>query len=106
MPLRDSTDSAVSISYDSEDETYRARFDADAVSPSMAIIETMAAVRETTPTELDPLVETVDPMALDRLVKGNGATDGRILEFRYLDHTVTVRARGIVEIRASLGDGD
>jgi len=83
---------------------YRARFDADAIAPSMAIIEAMASVRDTTPTELDPLVETVDPMAIDRLVKKADATDDRVLEFRYVDHQVTIRGQGTVEIRPPSDD--
>jgi len=40
-------------------------------------------------------------MAIDRLVQG---ADDRTLEFRYIGHVVTVRGRGIVEIRP-LSDG-
>jgi hypothetical protein len=98
------SDDVVSISYDSDERTYRARFDADAIAPSMAIVEAMAAVCDTTPTELDPLVHTVDPMAIDRLVQGTDDTDDRVLEFRYVGHVVTVRGRGVVEIRP-LSDG-
>jgi hypothetical protein len=92
----------VSISYDADAETYRAQFDDDVIAPSMAVIEAVASVRDAGAMELDPLVDTVDPMAIDRLADGS---DDRSLEFRYLDHTVTVHARGIVEIRPA-SDGD
>jgi hypothetical protein len=97
--LRDSPpEEPVSVEYDPGSEAYLARFDPDAIAPSMAIVETMASVLDTAPTELDPLVETVDPMALDRLV--NGSTEGtdRSLAFRYLDCRVTVRSHGVVEV--------
>jgi hypothetical protein len=96
------TDDAVSVSYDADAGTYRARFDDDAIAPSMAVVETVASVRGTAPMELDPLIETIEPMAVDRLAHG---PDGRSLEFRYLDHTVTVHARGVVEVRPA-SDGD
>lgn len=99
-------DDTVSIRYDSDDGIYRARFDTDAIAPSMAIIEAMASVRDTTPTALEPLVETVDPMAIDRLVKGTDATDDRILEFRYVDHRVTVRGPGVIDIRPPSDDDE
>ncbi|AZH25114.1 HalOD1 output domain-containing protein [Haloplanus aerogenes] len=91
-------DDVVSVSYDADAETYLARFDDDAIAPSMAIIEAMASVCDTPPTELDPLVDTVDPMAIDRLVKGADGAEDRALEFHYLDHVVTVYGHGIVEI--------
>jgi hypothetical protein len=100
------SDDAVSISYDSGEETYRARFDDDAIAPSMAIIEAMASVCDTSPTELEPLVDTVDPMAIDRLMRGADGTDDRVLEFRYVEHVVTVHGRGIVEIRPPAVDAD
>ena len=92
------TDDPVSVSYDAESETYLARFDSDVLAPSMAVVEAMASVHDTTPIELAPLVETVDPTAIDRLVKGDGEADDRALSFRYLDHEVTVRGQGVVEI--------
>jgi len=98
------TDEAVSMSYDSGSETHLAQFDSDAIAPSMAVVEAMASVHDTAPTELDPLVETIDPAAIDRLVKGNDGSDDRVLEFHYLDAVVTVHGRGVVEIQLSDGD--
>jgi len=92
-----SSDDLVSISYDSDAKTYLARFDPDAIAPSMAVVEAVATVRDTTTTDLDPLADTVDPMAIDRLSSGD-ETDDRVLEFRYLEHVVTVRSRGVIEI--------
>lgn len=99
-------DDAVSIDYDPESETYLAVFDSDVIAPSMAIVEVMASVHDTAPTELEPLVETVDPSAIDRLVNGDEVTDDRVLKFRYLDHVVTVRGEGVVEVRSPSPDAD
>jgi hypothetical protein len=103
--LSDPSDGPISISYDPALETHLARFDSDAIAPSMAVVEAMADIRGTAPTALEPLVETVDPAAIDRLVTGDGAAD-RAIEFPYLDRIVTVRSRGVIEIRPVDGDGD
>ena len=65
---------------------------------SMAVVEAIARVDDTTPTALEPLVDTIDPAAIDRLTKRTKSNDCA-LEFRYIDHVVTVRSRGIIEIR-------
>ena len=104
--MRDTpSDEPVSISYDSDSDVYLARFDPDAIAPSMAIVEAMASILDTPPTELEPLVKTVDPMALDRLV--NGVDDGadRSLEFHYLDRRLTVHSHGVVEVGSPPDDG-
>jgi hypothetical protein len=98
------SDGPVSVDYDASTGTYVAQFDGDAIAPSMAVVEAMAHVCETPPTELEPLVDTVDPMAVDRLVEGNGTND-RLVEFRYADHAVVVHSNGVVEIRPEPDDG-
>jgi hypothetical protein len=99
-PARD----RISVTHDADSETYLVRFDSDAIAPSMAVVEAMASVLETSPTDLDPLVGTIDPGAIDRLVKGSDGGDDRALEFRYLDHVVTVRGQGVVEISSATAD--
>lgn len=94
-----SSDDAVSISYDADAETYRARFDPESIAPSMAVVEAMASICNASPTELEPLIDTVDPLAIDQLVSGADDDEDRALEFHYLDHAVTVSGHGVVEIR-------
>jgi hypothetical protein len=89
---------SVSIAYDSESDVHRVRFDPDAIAPSMAIVEAMAGILDVAPTELEPLVRTIDPMALDRLVNGADGGNDRTLEFRYLDRRLTVHSHGVVEV--------
>jgi len=98
------SDEPVSISYDPESEVDRVRFDPDAIAPSMAIVEAMASILDTPPTKLEPLVETVDPMALDRLVNGADEGSDRTLEFRYLERRLTVHSHGVVEVGAPSND--
>jgi hypothetical protein len=65
--------------------------------PSDGVVFAMAEVIGQRATDLEPLVETVDPDALDRLF----ATDRRReVTFRYLGRTVTV-GDGAVEISES-----
>lgn len=52
--------------YDPTTDTYVARFEMD--SPSLAVMEALAAIRHCEPTELEPLYRAIDPDALDRLV--------------------------------------
>jgi hypothetical protein len=58
----------------------------DSRSPAEATIEAVAKAEEADETDLDFLVETVDPDALDRIVTESG---GRV-EFDYEGYTVVV----------------
>lgn len=69
-------------------------------SPSMAVVEAVAAASEENPTGedglvhgLDPLGRSIDPEALDRIVEsyGHGQEDPAVIEFRYSGHLVTVK---------------
>lgn len=70
-------------------------------SPSMAVVEAVAAASEQNPTgedglvrALDPLGRSIDPEALDRIVEscGHGQEDPAVIEFQYSGHQVTVKA--------------
>lgn len=100
----------LSVSYDPTTETYRATADATAIDPSIAIIQMMAHICETDPTQLDPLYEAIDPDVLDQIstetVYGHRAND-RYVQFTYLDHRVTVKSYGLIEVEPLSGaDGD
>lgn len=72
----------------------------DSVCPSMAVVEKIAALERTDPTELPPLYEAVDTEALDALVEsatGSDATDLRV-EFTYHGHQVIVTTDGVVHV--------
>lgn len=63
---------------------------------SMRVIESLAAVLETDPLELEPpLFSVIDPTALDRLFRPE--TTGRVV-FEYGEHTVEVTSDGTVSI--------
>lgn len=99
---RESTDDDVSVSYDAGTDTYRATFDSATVAPTVAVVEAMAAVRGTDPTDLRPLYDAVDPQGLDRVCSDSVPPyreGARTVEFTYLDHRVSVDSGGVVEIR-------
>jgi len=68
------------------------------VAPSVAVIEAVGAVSNSEPTELPPLVETIDPDALNSLFNSPDSA-GRVV-FRYLEYTVAVSADRTVRVYA------
>ncbi|MFW5895877.1 MAG: HalOD1 output domain-containing protein [archaeon] len=73
----------------------------DGRPPSIAIVETIAAIEGTDPTELDFFLhDFVDPEALDRLLLAEKGGDLQV-ELRVRDHLVTVRADGSLRLRTT-----
>jgi len=86
--------------YDEHFDTYRVQYDRDdSRQLTTAIAEEVAAVSGTDPEDLEPLYETVDPDALDRLLTPRDGTDsvGGVW-FHYAGYRVTVRGAGEIEI--------
>lgn len=61
---------------------------------SLAIVNRVAELEDTTPLELPPLHETVDPGALDTLLESEGVT----VSFTYYGYHVTVTSGGTIAI--------
>lgn len=71
----------------------------DADRPSTVIVETILALTEKDVTELDPLAETVDPDALDRLFDYDDVlTDESTVELVVDEFQIRVRADGLIRI--------
>jgi hypothetical protein len=88
-----------SIEYLQDPATVRTQFDQEKTPASMAVIATLADVMDTDQAELDPLNSTVDPDALDNLVRVRTGTDGDIhVTFTHEDHAITVASYGVVTI--------
>lgn len=86
---------------DQSTNTIQTEFDWTDVEPSTAIIELIAEATDCDPIDLEPLYESVDPDALDRLVRGNGVDphDQRLsVSFSFDGHAVAVRSSGVVEL--------
>src|SRR6056297_3548986 len=88
---------------DGEDETIRAQFEWASTAPSTAVIETIAIALDCDPTTIEPLYESIDPDALDALLRSNGslATANDVtVSFVVADRQVTVHSRDDVVVRA------
>ena len=101
-------DDDVSISYDAAAGAYRGTFDSATVAPTVAVVEAMAAVEGTDPTELRPIFEAIDPQGLDRICTESVPPEragNRTVEFTYHGYRVTVESVGVIEIGPE-DDGD
>ncbi len=72
------------------------QFDFTDTAPSQAVVRAVSAVTDAEPTSLEPLYETVDPEALDQLLRSGDA--GMELTVRYLDYHVTLSGDGTVAV--------
>ena len=77
------------------DGVVRAEFDWGTVSPSVAVVEAVAVASDREPTAVEPLVETVDPDALNALVAAGGETCSTVT-FEFIGHDVAVQSNGVV----------
>lgn len=95
-----------SRSYDPETETYRLHRDwASNDRISTIIVNAVAAIIDTSPTDISPLYTSVDPDALDKLFRSISTENRRGLEstlsFTLNDCEVTVYANGRIELQLS-----
>jgi len=98
----DSIERSEAVDYSPETDTYRASFDGNTESVSMAVVATVAVVTQTGPTELPTLNDVIDPEALDNLVerrdRSASASDVHV-SFEYAGCTLTVHSYGIIAVR-------
>lgn len=85
------------------DGRIRVDYDWSSTAPSTAVVETVAVAANTQPTELDPLYDSVDPDAVDTLMRSDGSQpDGEITVcFSFADHHVTMYDGGTVVVEPS-----
>ncbi|MEF8779219.1 MAG: HalOD1 output domain-containing protein [Haloferacaceae archaeon] len=82
-----------------ESGTVRTQFDREKTPASTAVVATLADVLDTDPVDLAPLRSTVDPDALDALVRVHSGTNGDIhVAFTHQGHTITVYSYGVVAV--------
>ena len=88
-------------------ETTRVQYDWSSTSPSIAVMETIAAVSDCRQEELDPLYERINPDSLDDIVdpRFTKRADARsTVSFGYGEYHVTVRSDGEVSVASSGSD--
>lgn len=85
------------------DGIVRAQYDWASTPPSTAVIETIAVALNRDELTLEPLYESVDPDALDALLRSNGApsedANTVTVSFIFADRQVTVQGSGDVIVR-------
>ena len=87
------------VEYSEESSIVRIQFDQEKTPASTAVIATLADVMDTDPSELTPLHATVDPGALDALVRVRTGTDGDThVSFTHEGHPIRVSNYGVVTI--------
>lgn len=85
-----------------ESETYRAHFDQDSTSASMAVVTALTATMDKDPVDLEPLSETIDTDALDAIVQDRGTTaDSVHVMLTHEGREITVNSYGVVAVSPS-----
>lgn len=85
------------VGYDPETETFHARFDGEAETVTLAVVETVAAVTGREFGSMTPLFHIVDPEALSALVETTSARPIAV-SFSYEGCCVTVSNDGTVVV--------
>ncbi|MFC7134019.1 MULTISPECIES: HalOD1 output domain-containing protein [Salinibaculum] len=82
----------------SENDTpYTDEFDWETTPPSTAVVEAVCTATDREVQDIDPLYESLDPDALDRLLEAEAARGADLqFEFLFSGTRVTVRADGQV----------
>lgn len=88
-----------SLEYHRDSATYRAEYDPNSTSTSMAVVASLSEVAGVDPIELDPLGASVDTDALDDLVDVRGRKNGDCsVAFTVEGYGITVYSYGLVTI--------
>lgn len=93
-------ESIETIEFDIDTGRFRAAYDVERDSASLAVVTVVAAAANSDPTELAPLHFTVDTGALDALFGPSNTAGQRFgsTSFQYEGFTVTVFSEGTVEV--------
>jgi hypothetical protein len=84
--MKNSTDSEPDLVYKLNDNE----------TPSIAVVTTVANIANQPAEEMDPLTETIDADALDKLFKSTKNEPPEILTFNYSGYRVTMTPREIL----------
>ncbi|ELY48305.1 hypothetical protein C495_02495 [Natronorubrum sulfidifaciens JCM 14089] len=88
-----------SLEYSRELEAYRAQYDQDSTSASIAVVAAMADILGADPLELDRLYDAVDTDALDKLGQVQGTPNGAVdISFTFEGYAITLSSDGVMAI--------
>jgi len=97
--------SSVKDGSDVVDNPVRAHYEWSTTSPSTAVIQTVAIAVDRESTTLEPLYESLDPDALNSLLRSTGSVsedaETVTVSFRFADRQVTVHSSGDVIVRTT-----
>ncbi|MDS0282857.1 HalOD1 output domain-containing protein [Haloarcula onubensis] len=88
--------SGVNVGVDGTGERISREFDWSETPPSVAVVRLLSVATNSDPTAIDPLGETVDPDALDRLLPS--MDDGSKLEFTHRRLSVFLHGDGTAAV--------
>lgn len=95
-----------SFGYHEKSETYRAEFDRAKTAPSSAVVASLGEVLDVDVREMDPLYESIDPDALDALMRQRSDPEGDVAVCFTVDrHEVSVYDYGVVAISPGRSSG-
>ena len=89
-------DSIPFVEFDIDADRFRAMFDSDRDSASLAVVAVVATAAHRDPIDLPPLHSAIDSSALEALCS-RSTTDGQRVSFRYEGFDVTVFDEGTIE---------
>jgi len=93
-----------SVEYHQDSATVRTWFGQEKTPPSTAVVATLAELMDADPVELEPLYSTLDPDALDALVRVRTGTVGDIqVSFTHEEHAITVYSYSVVAVTPGRG---
>lgn len=76
-------------------DVFHVTFDPETESVDAVVVESVAAIQNCEPEELDPIYEAIEPDALDEVITPSADTQSDVeLEFVYEGMDVTVEASG------------
>lgn len=105
--MSDSRESTDFQSAAGSEDIVRITYDWSSTPPSTGVVEAIADAADRDATTLEPMYETIDPDALDQLVRSESERelDGNVaVSFEYAGYGVTVRGDGSVVVRIDADD--
>lgn len=87
------------VEYDPDSGVYHASYEPYADSPSLALVEAIAAIEGTDPVTMAPLGDAIDMEALDAVVQSSLDDDDVRVTLPYFGYRVAVRNDGVIELQ-------
>lgn len=84
-----------------DDETVRSQYDWSTISPSTAVVETVAVAVDRETTELDTLYDSLEPDALDTLIQKSSSSPALSpvrVTFTFADRHIVVDSEGEIVV--------